>query len=204
VPDPRANEILTFWFSGGLSAARNRWFLYDPQVLAEIRHRFGSDIERAGRGELDAWIVDPTGVLAVVVLLDPFNRYINRDSPLAFAYDDVARAATLRAMSAGLDRKLDPIARGVLYLPLMHAEDREAQRASVSAYKALADSAARAGAGPEVISHVRSMLYLATRNAAIVERFGRFPDRNALLGRTTTSAEQEFLGEPSTLRDPTA
>jgi uncharacterized protein (DUF924 family) len=204
VADQRANEILTFWFSGGLSAARNRWFLYEPKVLAEIQQRFGSDIERAGRGDLDAWMSDPTGVLAIVVLLDPFNRYIHRDSPQAFVHDDKARQATLRAMSAGIDRKLDPIARGVLYLPLMHAEDREAQRASVSAYKALADSAARAGAGPEVISHVRSTLYLATRNAAVVERFGRFPERNPLLGRTSTPAELEFLGEPSTLRDPTA
>jgi uncharacterized protein (DUF924 family) len=142
-------------------------------------------------------------VLALVVLLDQFPRYCYRDSARAYANDERAREITLEAIANGIDKKLDPIARGVLYTPLMHAEDREAQRTSVATFKMLADGAAWSGAGPEVISHLRGITYFATRNAAVIERFGRFPMRNLALGRPSTPAELEFLAEPTTLREST-
>jgi uncharacterized protein (DUF924 family) len=201
--DPRADEILRFWFAGGLGAARNRWFVHDPQVDAELARRFADDIGRAASGQLDAWKPDPTGALALVVLLDQFPRYVWRDTAQAYATDPVARAITIDAMGTGLDRKLDPVARGVFYSPLMHAEDREVQRISVATYKMLADTAARSGGGVEVVGHLRSIIYFATRNAAVIDRFGRFPMRNAALGRQSSAAEVEFLAEPTTLREST-
>jgi uncharacterized protein (DUF924 family) len=201
--DPRAAEILKFWFAGGLAVARSRWFVHDPAVDAEIARRFAGDIQQAASGQLDHWKSDPTGVLALVVLLDQFPRYCYRDTAKAYENDDRARDIALGAIAAELDNKLDPVARGVLYTPLMHAEDREAQRESVATFKMLADGAAWSGAGPEVISHLRSITYFATRNAAVIERFGRFPMRNLALGRASTEAELEFLAEPTTLREST-
>src|SRR5262245_64866629 len=123
--DPRAEEILAFWFGAGDDAARQKWFVRDPAFDDAIRARFETDVERAIAGALDEWIGEPRSALALVILLDQFPRNLYRNSERAFAGDDRALRVVRDAIAAGYDRQLLPVEAAVLYLPLMHAEDRE-------------------------------------------------------------------------------
>lgn len=193
----RVEEILHFWFGDSadawtVSADRmSRWFGGGPEVDDEIRRRFGPTVEEAlGRG-FPAWTATPRGRLALVLLLDQFTRHIHRGTPSAFAGDRLALPLALDALEAGIDQELRPVARPFLYLPLEHAEDRQVQAASVAAFRRLADEApAEARATYDVF------LEYAIRHQVIVDRFGRFPHRNAILGRQTTPEEAEFLTQP--------
>jgi uncharacterized protein (DUF924 family) len=193
--DPRADEILAFWF-GGSPADRRRWFGKDAAFDAEIRAKFAADVERAAAGELAAWANDPRGALALVILLDQFPRNLHRGSPAAFAHDATALAVARAAMTLGHDAALPPVERAFLYMPLMHAEDREVQRDCAAAFHRLADDAAAAGASADDTGYLRMAADYADQHAAIVERFGRFPHRNAVLGRASTAEELAFLTEP--------
>jgi uncharacterized protein (DUF924 family) len=194
--EARADEILRFWFGAGDAAARKRWFTPDPAFDEEIRRGFAADAERAARGELDAWASDPRSALALVILLDQFPRNVHRGTELAFAQDERALRVTRAAIAAGHDRALSPVERAMFYMPLMHSEDREVQRQSLAVFRALADDAVRAGTPPEVLDYVRMAQEFAGKHAVIIERFGRYPHRNAVLGRTSTGDEVEFLHEP--------
>jgi uncharacterized protein (DUF924 family) len=194
--EARAEEILRFWFGAGDASARKRWFVPDPAFDDEIRTRFADDAERAARGQLTAWGIDPRGALALVVLLDQFPRNVHRGTELAFAADARALGVTRDAIATGLDRQLSLVERAMLYMPLMHSEDREVQRQSLAVFRALADDAVTGGAPAEVLDYIRTAQDFAGKHAAIIERFGRFPHRNAVLGRTSTGDEVEFLSEP--------
>lgn len=194
----RSEQILEFWFGplsdDGWGFERKRldyWFNGGPAVDAELRERFGDDLAAAERGELDPWAETPRGRLALVIILDQFSRNIHRGKPEAWDNDPKTARLVVDAVEKGMDRRLAPIERSFFYLPLEHAEDRELQRRAVELYGALAKEAP-----PEWKENYDSFLDYAVRHQVIIERFGRFPHRNAILGRETTEEEAAFLLTP--------
>ena len=171
--------VLNFWFSSEVKA---KWFVKDPDFDAAIREAFLADYERVAGGDLDGWPATPEDVLALVLLLDQFPRNMFRDHAQAFATDEAARAMAVEAVAHGHDRALDTERRRFLYLPLMHSESLDDQRHCVDLFILRGDD-------PEALEW-------AVRHLKIVRRFGRFPHRNAVLGRETTAEEAEFLAEP--------
>ena len=182
---PLAREILDFWFGPAPHAARAEWFRKDPAFDATIRARFGAAIEAALAGAYGDWRAEPRGALARVLLLDQFTRNVFRDTPRAFAGDARALATAIGVVDAGLDRALDRYERWFLYLPFEHAEDAAMQERSLALFGALARDTGD-----------RAPLEWAEKHAAIVRRFGRYPHRNAILGRASTPEEIAFLQEP--------
>jgi uncharacterized protein (DUF924 family) len=192
--DEAIESVLAFWFGppGAPPLGRSeRWFSADPAFDATVRERFGELAERAARGELEAWRESPLGALALVIALDQFPRNIHRGSARAFAADAAARDVALDAEARGFDRALSPVERWFLYLPLMHAEDRALQERSVAHFEALA-----AGAEPELAAALEEAADFARRHRDVIARFGRFPHRNAALGRASSREEVAFLAEP--------
>jgi uncharacterized protein (DUF924 family) len=188
--------VLDFWFGADASdpaAVKTKqplWFKADPAADDEIRRRFHDDWARAARGELEAWTAEPRGALATVILLDQFSRNLERGKAAAFAHDAHALAVATAVIDAGLDRRLLPVERSFLYLPFEHAEDRASQRRSVELFEGLV----RDG-GPEWSWLTEDVLHWARLHQEIVERFGRFPHRNRVLGRPTTTDEERYLAE---------
>jgi uncharacterized protein (DUF924 family) len=173
---PLATDVLDFWF-GDPSGPRAEWFRKDPAFDAALRARFGAAV--------DGWAGEPRGALAQVLLLDQFTRNIFRDTPRMYDGDARALAAARAAVAAGFDRALGNHERMFLYLPFEHAEDRAAQEQSIALYTALANETGLA-----------SGLEWAAKHAQIVRRFGRYPHRNAILGRPSTAEEIAFLATP--------
>jgi uncharacterized protein (DUF924 family) len=199
----RASTILRFWFGdtvlaeGGASdpAAAGKWFKKDVAFDEEIRAKFSQDIELAASGELDGWPSETPAersALALVVLCDQLPRNVFRDSPRAFALDPRALGVTRAGLASGSAKRLSFLERYVFAMPLMHAEDREVQQQSLRTFAELATDAA----GSPIEKLTVAALDFAERHAKIVERFGRYPHRNALLGRASTEAELEFLQQP--------
>lgn len=195
--DERAQAILDYWF-GDLNddydpGTRGAiWWKKDPDVDAEIRERFGDDFERAVAGELDGWADEPRSCLALVILLDQFSRNLFRDDPRAWANDAEARAVALAAIDRGHDRALKMVERQFLYMPLMHSEDVD----EVRRHCELADACVAAIPDDRMHGAFEGWTNFARQHLAIVERFGRYPHRNAVLGRTSTDEERAFLQEP--------
>lgn len=179
-------EILDFWFSEGPGTFRKAWFAKDDAFDASIRVRFGALVAPARDGALDGWAETAEGALALLILLDQFPRNLHRGSALAFASDPHARAIARRAV---LERKQDlalhPVQRGFLYLPFEHGEAMADQDLSVALFEGLRDSSAMTAPG--------GVIDYAWRHRVVIQRFGRFPDRNAGLGRTSTPAEEVWL-----------
>lgn len=188
----RARAILDFWF-GPLDAdgvpgpaTMRRWFAPDAAFDASVRERFGPELERAY--SLDAWERHPRGALARVILADQFPRNIHRGRPEAFAFDALALAVARRAIAAGFEPALWPIERAFLYMPFEHAEDRAVQDESVARFRALA-----AAAPARLEQTFASYRGYAENHRDVVARFGRFPHRNAVLGRPDTDEERAWL-----------
>jgi uncharacterized protein (DUF924 family) len=174
-------ERCVFWFGGDtpqLEAARD----------AEIRARFGALLERAAEGALASWADGPRRRLSLIILLDQFPRNMFRGTARAFAHDAQALALTLSGMQSGADAALDPLERMFFYMPLQHAESREAQDESVAAYRRLLGEAPA-----ELRATFADALRSAETHRSIIERFGRFPHRNRALGREDTAAEAQWL-----------
>lgn len=188
--------FLEFWFGacgadGALDPARRKmWFGDRRDHDAGIRKRFGELHERASRGELAAWSSTPRGRLALIVVLDQFSRHIHRGTAAAFAQDPAAQRLAVDGIKRGADRALAPAGRAFFYLPLEHAEDKGLQQLSVRCFEQLASAVA-----PAWRKDYDSFLDYARRHCEVIERFGRFPHRNALLGRASTPEEIEFLKE---------
>jgi uncharacterized protein (DUF924 family) len=182
---PLARDILEFWFGPLPHAVRGEWFRKDPAFDATIRTRFGDALEAALGGANGDWRGDPHGALAHVLLLDQFTRNAYRDTPRAFAGDPEAVATAISVVDAGLDRGLDACERWFLYLPFEHAEDPAMQQRSIALFTRLENETGDA-----------APLEWAEKHAAIVRRFGRYPHRNAILGRVSTPEEIAFLQEP--------
>ncbi|HJV60063.1 MAG TPA: DUF924 family protein [Albitalea sp.] len=180
----QAREVLRFWFADG--GLRDEWFRKDESFDALIRERFGTLVERAIEGGLLDWQDAPDAALARILLLDQFTRNIHRGTARAFAGDALALAAARSMVSTGQDLALPPERRAFVYLPFEHAEDLVAQDEAVRLFTALAHQA------PEM----NGMLDYARRHRAVIARFGRFPHRNAALGRASTPEEAAFLQQP--------
>ena len=173
-----AEEILAFWF---VETPPKAWWKPDPTFDETIRRRFTAVYERAILGELSAWRAEPKGRLAEILILDQFSRNLFRDSAHAFAQDLAALVLAQEAVAAKAHLALEPVQRAFLLLPYMHSESREVHR--------LAERLFREFAPPENYD-------FELRHKAIVDRFGRYPHRNATLGRVSTAEEIEFLKTP--------
>ena len=187
LPDlpPKARAVLDFWFGPG-DDARPEWFRKDPTFDALIGQRFGDLIDAALAGGLDGWATSPRAALARIVVLDQFTRNVYRDTPRAFAGDALALAAARALVAHGWDRELPPRWRGFAYLPFEHAEDLAAQQDSLRLFGALAAEHPA----------LADLLEWARKHADVIARFGRYPHRNAALGRPDRAAEPAFLAEP--------
>jgi uncharacterized protein (DUF924 family) len=178
-------DVLAFWFGAPPHTERGEWFRKDAAFDAAIRERFGDALARGLAGAFGEWCGEPRGALARVVLLDQFTRNAFRDTPRAFAGDARALATADDAIRRSFDASLDRYERWFLYIPYEHSEDLAMQRRALELFGALARDEGLDGP-----------LRYAKRHAEIIERFGRFPHRNAILGRESTPEEIAFLREP--------
>jgi uncharacterized protein (DUF924 family) len=190
-----AEAVLAFWFGAAGTAVpveqlSARWFARDEAFDAAIRTRFGTTLAAARSGALDTWVHTPRGWLALLLVLDQFPRNMYRGTAAAFASDAQACAAALAGLARGDDRRLDPLQRVFCYLPLEHAEDIALQERCVELFVALrADlPAARSAAFDGFLDYAR-------RHRDVIARFGRFPHRNAALGRADTPQERDYLAQ---------
>jgi uncharacterized protein (DUF924 family) len=169
-----AADVISFWRKAG----PDRWFDKDATLDKEIHERFFDTYEAAAAGKLSNWEHDAQGALALLILLDQFPRNMFRGDARAFATDALARAVTAGAIIRGFDSQVPKELRGFFYLPFEHSEDLADQERAIALHKATGDS---------------ENLKWAEIHADIIRRFGRFPHRNAALGRATTPEEQAFL-----------
>lgn len=182
-------EVLGFWFADGPDAFRMAWFRRDDAFDAEIRDRFGALLEETRRGARDDWAATPEGALALAILLDQFPRNLFRGSAEAFACDEQARRLARQAVLRDRhDLALTPTQRVFLYLPFEHSEAIADQDLSVALFEGLRDHPAQAKPA--------GVIDYAWRHRAVIARFGRFPHRNAVLGRENTPAEAAYLAQP--------
>ncbi|MFM5635042.1 DUF924 family protein [Aeromonas veronii] len=190
--------LLDLWFGDEaddvLRATRQAplWWGKSSETDALLASRFGKLVEAAAKGSLAHWADIPSGRLALILLLDQLPRNIHRGTPAAFAQDPLARDLCLKGLSIGADQSLSPLARIFFYLPLEHAESREQQARSVALFEALAAEQASTPAQATFAGFAD----FARRHQVIIERFGRFPHRNDILGRTSTPEEAAFLQQP--------
>ena len=177
------SEILDFWFEGDPAERRKKWFEKEPAFDAECA-RFTAGIRDARAGRYDEWAATPKGALALIVLQDQLSRNVFRGLAEAFAADPHARDVARRAIADGFDTMLTPLERMFVYLPFEHAETIEDQNQSVRLFESLAEAL-----GADTIDY-------AHRHRDVIRAFGRFPHRNAVLGRINTLAEDEYLARP--------
>ncbi|MFO7543159.1 MAG: DUF924 family protein [Thiobacillus sp.] len=190
-------RVLDFWFGPPCSAAEltarqhKLWFGKSAANDRKVADGFSDTLQAAARGQLANWTHTPRGRLALILVLDQFPHHIHRNQPQSFATDPQALALSLDALSAGEDSQLAPIERIFLYLPLEHAESISMQDLSVALYETLAHEAP---GGERAVFD--DFLDYARKHRDVVARFGRFPHRNAILGRASTADELEFLKQP--------
>ena len=184
-----AREVLDFWFgtpaSGGYGSARKEWFRKDVAFDALIADRFAGLHTRLEGGETAGWDEAPDALLARIVVLDQFSRNMFRDSPRAYASDAIALACARLMVAKGWDMELLPVQRMFVYLPYEHSEQLADQDRCVELMQRVAIDPALA-----------DMPQWAEKHRVVVARFGRFPHRNAILGRSSTPEEIEFLRQP--------
>ena len=198
----RIQSILQFWFEGvddltPIDKGKrpfSKWFKGSKALDQEIRSRFEDDLNNARAGKYKEWEQSPRGTLALILFYDQFTRNMYRDTPRMYMADAPARELTLQLTSGQRERTLNLIERVFVYMPLMHAEDIQAQRLSVGYFAELVEESR--GKNPGNTHYYRYSLDYANRHRAIIDRFGRFPHRNKILGRTSTPEEIEFLKKP--------
>ncbi len=170
--------ILHFWFEE-LTAKQH--FIKDAALDASMRERFGAALEAAARCELFAWRESVEGRLAEIIVLDQFSRNIFRDTPRAFAQDALALVLAQEMVAGGHDQQLAPAQRAFAYMPYMHSESTVVHAEAVRLFS---------------LPGLENNLAFELRHKAIIDRFGRYPHRNAILGRTSSPEELAFLSEP--------
>ena len=178
---PTAADVVAFWRDAG----PERWFKKDPAFDDDIRARFLEVHEAAAAGQLTAWEATAEGALALLILLDQFPRNMFRASHRAFMTDAMAREATRHALDNGFDREWKPVERQFVYLPLEHSESLTDQQDCLKLMQQLS-----------VFAETAELHVWAEKHLVIIQRFGRFPHRNAALGRESTAEEIEFLKQP--------
>ena len=171
-----AQSVLDFWFRG--NEERKEWFRKNPAFDEEIRSRFLPLYEEGARGALAAWKLSPRECLALIILLDQFPRNMFRGDRRAYETDGVARSVADRAIGRGFDRQVSHVERQFFYLPFQHSENLADQERCLALARGYGDD---------------EFTKYAERHADIIRRFGRFPHRNATLGRATRPQEQAFL-----------
>ncbi len=171
-------EIIEFWFEEIEPA---QWWKKDEAFDQLIRERFAGVHAKAVRGELSGWRKTPEGRLAEIIVLDQFSRNMFRGKPESFAYDQQALQLAQEAIEVGADRDLTPAQRSFLYLPFMHSESLAVHKQALELYQK---------------NGIRTNLDFEIKHKRIIERFGRYPHRNAVLGRVSTPEEIEFLKQP--------
>jgi uncharacterized protein (DUF924 family) len=180
----RVDEILEFWFGDGSDPEHERrWFAQDAAFDQACKTGFLADHERAAAGELESWKEAPSVALALILLLDQFPRNIFRGTARAFATDPKARAIAKDAVACGFDLALPPVRRPFIYLPFQHSENLDDQNESLRLFRKLAAE------HPAMAGYVE----YAEHHIGVIRRFGRFPHRNAVLGRVSTPEETDFL-----------
>jgi uncharacterized protein (DUF924 family) len=201
---PRAQEVLDFWFGPDplspvhFAERLHLWFGGDDpaDVIAGrdalVANRFRPLMDEAAMGALDHWAGSPHRLLALVLLLDQFPRHVYRGRARAYAQDSRALTFSLHALTCGADAALSPAQRLFLYLPLQHAESASMQEEAIAAYRRLLADAPAAHK-----KLFESVLEFALQHQSVIQRFGRFPHRNAALSRRSTPEEQEFLATPA-------
>lgn len=187
--DYDVERITSFWFDDRYGP--ERWFAKSTTLDNEIRTQFGDLVAQARTSSLDKWTSNPQSTLAMLLLLDQFPRNIFRDSPEAFASDKKASNISIRAIARGFDRHVEPLHQPFFYLPLIHDEQLVSQVAAVSLYEGLVS---RAEAGSPAHDFANRGVGFTRGHMDIIAAFGRFPGRNAALGRQSTAEELEFLG----------
>jgi uncharacterized protein (DUF924 family) len=185
----KVGEIIDFWFGTPADSfygqPRPEWFGKDPAFDERLRSRFLDTYRRAAQGQLDSWQASPRGCLALILALDQFPRNLFRQQPQAFATGESALAIAQLALDSQFDRELLPVQRWFIYLPFEHSEDLDRQRQSLQLFESLGED-----------SHGAQAIAYARQHFDIIEKFGRFPHRNAILGRESTPEELEFLQQP--------
>lgn len=194
----RIEAILAFWFrEQELSAPQidrrmDIWFGADDVFDHEIEKEFADDVAAASDSKLDHWAADPRGRLALIILIDQFRRNIHRNTADAFSMDKLALKLCVQGAVEKSDQELTPIQRVFFYMPLQHAESRKVQAKSVELYDRLAKSVSAT-----YRETFLTVAQFAELHKDIVDQFGRFPHRNALLGRENTPEEAEYLTDDS-------
>ncbi len=174
--DTQPQDILDFWTQIG----PEKWWTRDDEVDSTVHERFGETFKQAAAGQLDHWLENPDSALALIIILDQFSRNLHRDSPKAFAQDTRCAHLVRKVMDKKLDEQMPGDLRAFCYLPLMHSENPHDQSLCVQEMQKLG---------------LKNNIEAAEEHADIIRRFGRFPHRNAVLGRTMTAAEQAFLDD---------
>lgn len=173
-----AQSVLTFWFDELTPA---QWFKKDAAMDLQIAHRFGALLEQAAACECYQWRTTPQGRLAEIIVLDQFSRNIYRDDARAFANDALALSLAQEAVAQGADKALTPVERSFLYMPYMHSESAKIHTVAMTLFDQ---------------PGLENNLDFEARHKAIIDRFGRYPHRNTLLGRDSSEEEEAFLKQP--------
>ena len=190
-------DVLAFWLGAypldpaAMARVQTQWFQKNAAFDADMRERFLTTIEAALAGRLDDWAATDDGWLALLIVLDQFTRNTFRGEPKSFAGDPMALQHAVEGIAAGRDKRVPPMARIFCYLPLEHAEDPELQARSVALFAALA-----AAPGAEPKAFLDNTSDYAVKHQVVIDRFGRFPHRNAILGRVSTAEEEAYLRQP--------
>lgn len=175
----RIDALLDFWFAPGMKA---KWYRGGPEFDAELGERFATDCDRAWNGHCEGWVQTARGALALILLLDQLPRNLHRGNAKAFAHDEKARALSRHMLDRGFDRELPQRMRVFCYLPLEHSEDLADQEDCLKLMGQL--------------DEMKAVVDYSRQHRDIIVRFGRFPHRNAALGRASTPEEEAFLKEP--------
>lgn len=190
----RIDAILTFWFGHPAAADygqyRKAWFVKNPEFDQEIHQRFLADYEKAAAGALSTWTETPRSSVALLLLLDQFPRNLFRGRPRSFATDPQAKALAARLVDTAQDKSLIPAQRFFVYVPFEHSEDLADQNRCVDLMQDLVDTV------PDLDKGLKGGLDYAIRHRDVIQRFGRFPHRNEILGRVSTPEEIAFLQQP--------
>ena len=198
-PIASADEVLQFWLGASRPSnsealqCKQQWFSKSDDLDTRIRERFEPAVQAALHGGLVGWADGVWESLARIILLDQFTRNIYRGTPASFAGDPLALQLALGLCDSGQDQQLPAVIRVFVYLPLEHAEDPALQQRSVQLFAQLKDSHP---APDELQAYLQGTWDYALRHQAVIARFGRFPHRNAILGRSSTAQEQEYLAQP--------
>lgn len=197
IQDTVISEILDFWFGPverwklpKVTNSQELWFMGTPEIDALIQKKFRHYMDEASTGRLDSWTATPEGCLALILLLDQFSLNVFRDQPRSFTAAHLALPYALTAIREKQDQAVPPMQRAFFYLPLEHAEDIHLQKEAVELFKTLIEAA-----DPADRTSFENAHDYAIRHLRVIERFGRFPDRNPVLGRTPTSAERKYMDD---------